>query len=382
MQIQECALDVDMPLPWALWVATAGCFGAMVGSFLNVCIHRLPREMSVHRPARSFCPHCSKTLPWFLNIPVLSWLWLRGRCAFCQKPIPIRYLLVECLTAALFAAATWRHGPAQPGVLAAELVLLGILIAATFIDIEHLIIPDELTWGGVAAGLAFSMAWPGLHHEYQPWRGVAFSCIGAASGYALLWTVATVGRLALGRQRLTFTPPVEAVWKRTGDTAQLTVDGESMDWASLFFRGSERVLMRVEDGTLDGSTTGAGEWIWEFETLRHGAQALNLNHVGTAQLRISALVLPREVMGYGDVKFLAAIGAFLGWKAVLFSVLTGSILGAFLGAAAVLSGRREFAAKIPFGPYLAAGAVLWIFAGPALIGAYWELVTGAASRRA
>jgi leader peptidase (prepilin peptidase)/N-methyltransferase len=127
---------------------------------------------------------------------------------------------------------------------------------------------------------------------------------------------------------------------------------------------------------------GAGEWIWEFETLRNGTEVLNLNKVEKAQLQITALVLPREVMGYGDVKFLAAIGAFLGWKAVLFSVLTGSVFGAFLGALAVLSGRRELAARIPFGPYLAAGAVLWIFAGPALIGAYWELVTGNAMRPA
>jgi leader peptidase (prepilin peptidase)/N-methyltransferase len=87
-------------------------------------------------------------------------------------------------------------------------------------------------------------------------------------------------------------------------------------------------------------------------------------------------------MGYGDVKFLAAIGAFLGWKAVLFSLLTGSMLGAVIGAAAVLSGRREFAGRIPFGPYLAAGAVLWIFAGTAMISAYWEFVMGAGAHPA
>jgi leader peptidase (prepilin peptidase)/N-methyltransferase len=140
--------------------------------------------------------------------------------------------------------------------------------------------------------------------------------------------------------------------------------------------------MRVDGGTLDGVSVGAGEWIWEFETLRCEGRVLDLNALGTARLQVTAIVLPREVMGYGDVKFLAAIGAFLGWKAVLFSLLTGSMLGAVIGAAAVLSGRREFAGRIPFGPYLAAGAVLWIFAGTAMISAYWEFVMGAGAHPA
>ena len=354
----------------------------MVGSFLNVCIHRLPRGLSLSRPSRSFCPRCTRTLSWYLNIPMVSWIWLRGRCAFCRDPIPVRYLLVECLTAALFAAATWRLGTSQPGVLAAVYVLLAILIAATFIDIEHLIIPDELTWGGVVAGLVCSMLWPALHAESLLWRGLVFSLVGTLLGYGLLWSVATIGRLALGRQRIAFEAPVETVWRRTNDTAELTVDGESMDWASLFFRGHERVRMRVDGGTLDGVSVGAGEWIWEFETLRCEGRVLDLNALGTARLQVTAIVLPREVMGYGDVKFLAAIGAFLGWKAVLFSLLTGSMLGAVIGASAVLSGRREFAGRIPFGPYLAAGAVLWIFAGTAMISAYWEFVMGAGAHPA
>jgi leader peptidase (prepilin peptidase)/N-methyltransferase len=347
----------------------------MVGSFLNVCIHRLPREMSVRHPARSFCPECSKTLPWFCNIPVLSWLWLLGRCAFCKQPIPVRYLVVECLTAAIFAAAALKTGAAQPGILAAQLVLLSLLITATFIDLEHLIIPDEITLGGVAAGMLFSTLWPPLHATDLWWRGLLNSFLGAAAGYGLLWSVAEAGRLALGRQRLTFSVPVHASWVRDGDAALLTVDGESTDWASFFARGTEEIRMEVNEATLDGLPVGAGEWIWGFERLRQGGTDTDLNKLERAELRVTAIVFPREVMGYGDVKFLAAIGAFLGWKAVLFSVLTGSILGAFLGAAAVLSGRRDMAAKIPFGPYLAAGAALWIFAGPALIDAYWGFIT-------
>jgi len=351
----------------------------MVGSFLNVCIHRLPRGMSVRHPARSFCPHCSRTIPWFYNLPVLSWLWLRGRCASCRKPIPARYLLVECLTAALFACAAWKTGPLQPGILAAELLLLSLLIAASFIDLEHLIIPDEITLGGVAAGLVCSALWPQLHAQESLWRGLTFSCTGAAAGYGLLWAVAELGRLAMGRQRLAFNPPVALAWVRSGDAAALSVDGETMDWAELFTRGSEKVRMQVEGGTLDDAAVGAGEWVWGFEELRFEERALDLNKVGRVELRVTALVLPREVMGYGDVKFLAAIGAFLGWKAVLFAVLSGSILGALLGVAALVSGRRDLATKIPFGPYLAVGAALWMFAGTALVHAYWNAVTGAAA---
>ena len=357
----------------------AGCLGAMVGSFLNVCIHRLPRGMSVRQPARSFCPHCSRTIPWFYNLPVLSWLLLRGRCASCRKPIPVRYLLVECLTAALFACAAWKTGPLYPGILAAQLLLLSLLIAASFIDLEHLIIPDEITLGGVVAGLVCSALWPQLHAQESLWRGLAFSCAGAAAGYGLLWAVAELGRLAMGRQRLGFDPPVALAWVRSGDTAELTVDGETMDWAEFFARGSEKVRMQVESGTLDSETVGAGEWVWGFEELLYEGRVLDLNTVGRVDLRVTTLVLPREVMGYGDVKFLAAIGAFLGWKAVLFSVLSGSILGALLGAAALVSGRRDLATKIPFGPYLAVGAALWMFVGPSLVQAYWSAVTGAAA---
>jgi leader peptidase (prepilin peptidase)/N-methyltransferase len=183
----------------------------------------------------------------------------------------------------------------------------------------------------------------------------------------------------MGRQKLEFEAPTTLEWVRTDDTAELTVDGESMAWAELFVRGSERVRMQVEDGTLDGEAVGAGEWVWCFEELQYGDRVLDLNKVSRVDLKITALVLPREVMGYGDVKFLAAIGAFLGWKAVLFSVLTGSIFGAVLGTAALLSGRRDLATKIPFGPYLAAGAALWIFAGAALAEAYWNVLTGAAT---
>jgi leader peptidase (prepilin peptidase)/N-methyltransferase len=369
---------VTIPISGGLFCVVAGCLGAMVGSFLNVCIHRLPRDLSVRHPARSFCPHCSRTIPWFENLPILSWLFLRGRCASCRGPISPRYLFVECLTAALFAYAAWKTGPAESGILAAQLLLLSLLVAATFIDLEHLIIPDEITLGGVAAGLVCSALWPRLHAQESVWFGLAFSLAGAGAGYGLLWAVAELGRLAMGRHRVRFDAPVALDWARAGDTAELRVDGESMNWADLFMRGSERVRMQVKGGSLDGDTVGAGEWVWGFEELRGAGRVLDLNQITKVHLQITAIELPREVMGYGDVKFLAAIGAFLGWKAVLFAVLTGSILGALLGVAALLGGRRDLATKIPFGPYLAGGAVLWMFAGTALVQAYWAAISATA----
>jgi len=143
-------------------------FGALVGSFLNVCIYRLPLGQSVKTPARSFCPHCHKTIPWWENIPVLSWLLLRGRCSSCSNPISSRYLLGEILTATLFWAVATRFATPDPLLLLPYFALLGILIVGTFVDLEHMIIPDEITWGGALAGLLSSTLLPSLHHT-QGW---------------------------------------------------------------------------------------------------------------------------------------------------------------------------------------------------------------------
>ncbi|NBV87443.1 MAG: prepilin peptidase, partial [Verrucomicrobia bacterium] len=115
-----------------------------------------------------------------------------------------------------------------------------------------------------------------------------------------------------------------------------------------------------------------GPAVWEFERLKIGGVEMDLNRVDKVEFKISALALPREVMGYGDVKLLAAIGAFLGWKAVFFTVMAASVGGAVFGMLSFFAGKREWAAKIPFGPYLALGALLWLFRGPELVLAYWQ----------
>ena len=125
----------------------AAVLGAVTGSFLNACIHRMPRGVSLLNPKRSFCPACEKTIPWYENLPVVSWVFLRGKCSGCGAPISFRYPLVELLAAGLFLALWLKFDfPLGPAYFA----FVALLLAATFIDFEHFIIPDEITLGGAA----------------------------------------------------------------------------------------------------------------------------------------------------------------------------------------------------------------------------------------
>ena len=128
----------------------AALSGLLIGSFLNVCIYRWPRDLSVVRP-RSFCPKCEQPIGWFDNVPVLSYLLLRGRCRKCGAQIPARYLVVELLTAAAFFCAVWFLGPT---LAAAKYCVFGaLIIALVFSDLEERILPDEFTLGGAVVGV-------------------------------------------------------------------------------------------------------------------------------------------------------------------------------------------------------------------------------------
>ena len=273
---------------FVLFAVFSAFFGACVGSFLNVCIWRMPREESVVTP-RSHCPHCNALIPWHLNIPVLSWVCLRGKCASCKGPIALRYTLVELLTAALFLAVylKWTIPDAlrmlpisHPALIPVYWLFVGGLVLGTFIDFEHYILPDSVTIGGMVAGPLLSAALPMLHGREVWWQGLAASGVGMALGFGLLFAVSVLG---------------EKVFKR-------------------------------------------------------------------------------EAMGFGDVKLMGAIGAFLGWKAVLFTVFVSSLLGSVIGLTLIAFGNAKMQSRLPFGPYLAAGAVLWVFYGPALVTAYMRLM--------
>ena len=149
-------------VPFHFWSLVFFVFGSMVGSFLNVCLHRMPRGESVVSPP-SHCPHCGYSIPWYLNIPLVTWIILRGRCRNCAAPISVRYLLVELLTAVLFLVSWLTFGPQSAWIALVYAALLAGFVVATIIDLEHLIIPDEITIGGMVAGLACSALIPSLH---------------------------------------------------------------------------------------------------------------------------------------------------------------------------------------------------------------------------
>ena len=241
-------------------------YGLVVGSFLNVCIWRIPREESVIHP-RSHCPRCNRMIAWYDNIPVFSWLWLRAKCRHCGQPISARYPAVELLTAVLFLAIWLVYGmDARTPVY--WLVAAG-LVLGTFVDIDHMILPDRVTWGGILAGLALSPLVPSLHGESTPLRGLLASAAGAAIGFGLLWLVAVIG---------------EKIFKK-------------------------------------------------------------------------------EAMGFGDVKLMGAVGALMGWPAVLFTILVSSLLGSIVGVALIVTRKHEWQSRLAFGPFIAFAAMLWPLGG-------------------
>ncbi len=189
----------------------AGLFGLCVGSFANVVIYRTPRDgLSVLRPARSFCPACRAPVVARDNLPLLSWLLLGGKCRACRAPIGARYPAVELLVGALFALAWWLSPPvdaAATGRLALLWVLAFACVTVTLIDIEHLIIPDAITYPGMLVGLLLSLAFPTLHAGHAGFRvddprlsALVASLLGWLAGGGSLFLVGRLGNLFLRRK--------------------------------------------------------------------------------------------------------------------------------------------------------------------------------------
>jgi leader peptidase (prepilin peptidase)/N-methyltransferase len=363
---------VHQPVNEFLFGAFALLLGAAVGSFLNVCIYRWPVDLSINRPRRSFCPSCKQPIRWHHNLPLISWLVLRGRCANCGAKISFRYFAVELVTALLFFAV-WQRFPWQIGVV--YWIFVSLLIIGTFIDFEHFIIPDRVTIGGVIAGVVCSLAVPALMGTDSRVAAGLRALLAAALGYVILLIVLEAGKIAFGRKRIRFDGPTPFSWTKRGEDADFIVGTEESLWSDYFAREKDRLLLQCDEARIDHHTFGNVTLEFRYDRVTANGQLLMLDDVTHISGVARELVIPREAMGRGDLKFLAAIGAFLGWRAVLFSLFAGSLLGSIVGLVTLVVGRPVWSAKLPFGPYLAFGAISWMFFGQIFLRWYAGLLT-------
>lgn len=249
--------------------------GAVIGSFLNVCIVRLPHEQSIVTP-RSHCVRCKKMIPWYDNIPFVSYLILRGQCRFCNEKISARYFLVELITALTFLGFYWHFGPTI--LLLPYLFMAACFIVATFVDFEHRIIPDEVSIGGMFAGLVFSLLIPQLH--------------------------------------------------------DVPLEGQSLILVHLHSLGL----------SLMGVLIGGG----------------SIYLMGI----LGDFLFKKESMGGGDVKLLAMVGAFMGWKMAVLTFFIAPFFGAVYG---IIEKIRTKDTMIAYGPFLVLGALICLFWGDPII---------------
>jgi len=294
-------------------------------------------------------------------------------------PIAIRYPLVELLTAVLYLLAWERFGlPVAPVFW----IFLSLLVAATFIDFDHLIIPDEITKGGVVAGMFCSLLVPKMMGVLVWWEGLLLSLLGAALGFFLLWGVVELGKLAFGRRKIRTHEPTPLEITGTDAEPLLIFGEEKIPLADLFYREKDQVEASCAWLEIDGERLQGIEGeslIMNLSGVKYGSRSWayeGISELMPLRTEVTMITLPREAMGFGDVKFLACIGAFLGWKGVIFSLFVGSIVGALIGVVMMAVTRGRSGGRIPFGPYLALGALLWVFAGPELLDLYANWVTG------
>ena len=353
------------PFDHWIWLIPAFLIGACIGSFLNVVIYRVPLGISVNKPKRSFCPKCKNPIPMWLNLPLVSWLWLRGKCRECHAPIAFRYFGVELLTAVLFTLVWWLFAWQSVGVIVFLWLLMALLVSITFIDAEHLIIPSSLTWAGSAIGLGACAVWPQLPvlaGEAGNWlEGLKQGAMGWIAGFVGLWLVVELGKMAFGKKSLKFDTPV--AWslrepENDQDPMMFVIDGEEIPWWDIFYRKSDRLSLATTEILIDGEPAGGGELIIRELDIQmpDGTVKLlaNLKSLGGSA---TSTVIPREAMGMGDVHLLGMIGAFFGWTGVFFSLFASSVFAII----AAIIGRIGFGKQLPFGPFLAMGAAAWMF---------------------
>jgi len=363
------------PLDHWIWITPAVMIGACIGSFLNVVIYRVPLGMSVNKPKRSFCPLCKNQLSMWQNMPVVSWLLLRGKCGHCAAPIPFRYIVVEVVTATLFGLVWWIF---LPEVAVFLWVLMALLVAITWIDAEHLIIPTSLTWAGSVVGLIACAVWPRLSamagYNFTWSEGLIDGAVGWVAGFFGLWAVVELGKKAFGKKAMKFDKEVEWFLKEPegeDDPMCFVIDGEAVPWWDIFSRKTDRLIVDATEVVVDGEETGEGKLVIKETGIELAdGRVFELEKMVSLSGRARGAVIPREAMGMGDIHLLGMVGAFFGWTGVFFSLFSASL---FAIVAAVI-GRIGFGKQLPFGPFIAMGAVAWMFGGWKIWQAYMEFV--------
>jgi leader peptidase (prepilin peptidase)/N-methyltransferase len=346
-------------VPFHFWTAAFFALGAIVGSFLNVCIHRMPLEQSIVSPP-SHCPHCNYSIPWYLNIPLVTWLYLKGKCANCGAPISVRYWLVELLTALVFMVCWLGFGQQSPGGAIVYSLFMSALIVATFIDFEHFIIPDEITLGGTVAGFLASFLVPGLHWgAVTPGKSLGQGVIGALVGAGVIYAVLRLGKLLFGVRKVRFEPAAKVYFTETA----VVLPGEEITYQELLYRPSDTIKLNATVVELSDRCYRDVSVRLSANKLMIGDEELDPSTVAHLEATTGELRLPREAMGLGDVKFMAMIGAFLGWQAVLFTLGVSAFIGTFVSIILIIAGKQSWSRYLPYGPYIAGAAAIWVFGG-------------------
>jgi leader peptidase (prepilin peptidase)/N-methyltransferase len=359
-------------VPFHFWSAVLFWLGCMVGSFLNVCIYRMPIGKSIVSPP-SYCPSCNYAIPFYLNVPLVTWLMLRGKCRNCHAPISARYFVVELLTGLMFLGCWLRYGQNSAAVALIMCMVMAGLIVATFIDLAHFIIPDEITIGGMVAGFLCSFAVPALHGAASHGtKSLRESFFGIVVGGLLVEAIRQGGKLAFGRLNLVLDGDTKVFF---GDLGMVLPDRE-IPYEEIFYRKSDAIRFRATRVELADRCFLEADVALSPLKLKIGNEQFDPAQNLYMEAVTNKLVLPREAMGFGDVKFMAAIGAFLGWQATVFSLVVSSFLGAIVGGLLILLKRHERANPIPYGPYIAAAAAIWIFGGQPLMDWFVHRVVG------
>jgi leader peptidase (prepilin peptidase)/N-methyltransferase len=360
--------------PFHLWSVVFFVLGCMVGSFLNVCIHRLPRGLSIVSPP-SHCPHCHYAIPWYLNVPLVTWLYLRGKCRNCAAPISPRYFLVELLTGLVFLGCWLGFGARSAPLAVVYCVLLAGFIAATFIDFEHYIIPDELTLGGIGAGFLASLGVPALHQTKTTFVSLERCFWGVVVGAGLVYAILRLGKLLYGRQRFALAPDTKVHFTET----TVRLPDREIPYDELFYRKSDAIVLHAKTVEMIDRCYAKVPLRLSPSCLRIGEDQYKPDEVTCLEVVTDELTVPREAMGLGDVKFMAAIGAFLGWQAVIFSLMLSAIIGAGVGIMLIVLRKGEWSSRLPYGPYIALAATIWVFAGWRILAWWFGLTPGGAS---